>query len=219
VPSTTDLSEAVEGLAVLAARELRVVWARVDTADLARQALRDLLPALIQTYGLAAATLAADWYDDYRLQSEVAGSFSANPSAVTDSGAEALAGWGVSPLYQASPDWLAAEVLVAGGLQRRIANASRQTVVESSLADPAAIGWQRIGQGTSCAFCQMLIARGAVYSEATADFASHDHCNCAAAPAWGGRARTVKPYTPTGRNITDKDRARVRAYLKANPGA
>jgi hypothetical protein len=30
----------------------------------------------------------------------------------------------------------------------------------------------------------MLIGRGAVYSEATADFQSHDHCNCQAEPAW-----------------------------------
>jgi hypothetical protein len=30
----------------------------------------------------------------------------------------------------------------------------------------------------------MLLGRGAVYTEASADFEAHDHCNCGAAPAW-----------------------------------
>jgi hypothetical protein len=62
----------------------------------------------------------------------------------------------------------------------------------------------------------MLIARGAVYTEVTADFASHDHCNCSAVPAFGGQPLAVKPYTPSSKNITDADRARVREYLRTH---
>ncbi len=218
MPSATDLRSAVAGLAVLADRDLAPIWREVDTADLAKQALNDVLPALVETYGLAAAALAADWYDELRLESDVRGKFTANPAEVVETGAEALAGWGVSPLYQAEPDWAAARVLVEGGLQRRIANASRLTVVESSLADPGARGWQRVGAG-ACAFCQMLISRGAVYTEAGADFASHDHCHCTAVPAFGGDPLPVRPYTPSTRRGSDADRARVRAYLREHPGA
>ena len=53
----------------------------------------------------------------------------------------------------------------------------------SSTTDPKARGWQRVGVG-ECDFCSMLIGRGAVYSEATADFLSHDHCHCYAEPAF-----------------------------------
>jgi hypothetical protein len=59
----------------------------------------------------------------------------------------------------------------------------------------------------------MLIGRGAVYSEATADFAAHDHCKCSAVPAFDGEPRPVKPFTPSLREATDADRARVREYL------
>jgi hypothetical protein len=178
-----DLRDGVKGLTTLANRDLHALWAQVSTAVEAREALKDVLPGLIDTYGLAAGTLAADWYDDLRDKLEVRGRFTAIPATIADTGADALAGWGVSPLFAAEPDWAAARSLVAGGLQRRIANFSRQTVTGSAIADPKARGWQRVGSG-GCDFCSMLIGRGAVYSEATADFESHDHCNCSAAPAF-----------------------------------
>src|SRR5690606_3304621 len=105
--------------------------------------------------------------------------------------------------------------LVAGGVSRIIADADRGSITRSSIEDPASDGWQRQGAG-SCAFCAMLIGRGAVYSEATADFASHDHCRCSAVPAWSGQPRPVKPFTPSTRHATDADRRRVREYLRSH---
>ncbi|HEY5420361.1 MAG TPA: hypothetical protein VIL10_06475, partial [Marmoricola sp.] len=102
---------------------------------------------------------------------------------VGESGADVLARWGVAPLFAAEPDWASARVLIAGGLQRRIANASRLTVTRSAVEDRAARGWQRVGVG-GCDFCAMLLGRGAVYSEESADFEAHDHCRCLAEPAF-----------------------------------
>lgn len=149
----------------------------------AREALSDVLPSLVDVYGAAAATLAADWYDDLRDKAGARGRFTAIPAEVDDAGADVLARWGVAPLFDAKPDWSAAQVLIQGGLQRRIANMSRLTVTGSATADPGARGWRRVGVG-GCAFCRMLLGRGAVYTEATADFLSHDHCNCQAEPAF-----------------------------------
>lgn len=213
--TATDLRRGVERLTRLANRDLDIIWQRVRTGVQARNALADVLPPLIDKYGAAAATLAAQWYDDLREQAEVKGRFSAIPADIRDSGTDELARWAVAPLFQAEPDWMTARTKVHGGLQRRITNFSRQTVAGSSIADPNARGWQRIGAG-ACAFCAMLISRGAVYSEASADFASHDHCHCAAVPAWEGHSQPVKPYTPSSRNITDADRARVREYLRTH---
>lgn len=213
--AATELRDGVASLVTSASGDLAAVWREVSTAVEAREALQDILPAIVDTYGAAAASFAAAWYDDLRDKLGVPGSFSAVPAPMGDSGTEALAGWGVTPLFAAVPDWVRAQTMVEGGLQRRIANASRQTIVGSSLADPAAGGWQRTGAG-SCAFCAMLIGRGAVYSEASADFASHDHCHCSAVPAFNGLPHPVKPYTPTSRNISDADRARVRAYLASH---
>jgi hypothetical protein len=172
----------------------------------------DVLPDLVRTYHLASATLSADWYDELRDLIDAKGRFRAIPADDRDLGGDVLARWGVAPLYQAEPDWARAQMLIRGGLQLRIANASRYTVAGSSIQDPAAQGWMREGSG-ECAFCDMLIGRGAVYSEAGADFAAHDHCNCSAVPAFDGEPRPVKPYTPSARNVTDADRARIRDWI------
>lgn len=212
----SDLRDGVSSLAVLANNDLAALWRQVSTAVQAREALQDVLPALVMTYGLAAATIAADWYDEARDEAAVAGRFFAIPADVDESGADVLARWGVDPLFKAEPDWDAAKSLIAGGLQRRIANGARQTVALSSVEDPGADGWQRVGDGKTCAFCSMLIGRGAVYSERTADFASHDHCGCGAAPAFKGQPRPVKPYTPSLRTASKADKARVREYLRTH---
>lgn len=215
MPTADDLRDAVDDLATLAAADLRVLWRDVTDGETARQALEELLPALVITYGTAAATVAADWYDEVRDEARVAGRFRAVPAVVDDQGTRELAGWAVGPLFDPEPDVRRAQVLAEGGLQRRIANAARRTVTGSVAEDRRAKGWQRSASG-GCAFCQMLASRGAVYSRSTVDFASHDNCRCVAVPAWEGQPIPVKPYTPSARSITDADRARVRAYLRNN---
>jgi hypothetical protein len=205
-----DLRDGVQGLVVYAQRDLDALWRQVRDAAEAQTALNDVLPALIDTYGLAASALAAEWYDDLRHKVGAKGRFTAIAADVKDSGAHALVGWAASK----ATDTSTMQELILGGMQRRIANFSRQTVMGSSIADPGARGWQRVGVG-ECknGFCDMLIGRGAVYSEATADFAAHDHCKCSAVPAFGGEPIPVKPFTPSLREATPADRARVREYL------
>lgn len=210
-----ELEVAITDLAALADNDLDALWRQVATADQARDALMDVLPDLIDTYSLASASIAADWYDDLRDMVEARGRFSAVTYEPRDLGAETLARWGVGPLFTAEPDWQRARTLVRGGMQLRIATANRRTVMDSSLADPATDGWQRQGTG-ECGFCSMLISRGAVFTEATADFGAHDHCRCSAVPAFGGRPRPVKPYTPSASTVTDADRARVRDWIAAH---
>lgn len=184
MPTASDLRSGVESLATLAAADLRALWRQVDTADDARDALSDVLPALIATYGAAAATLTADWYDELREQAQAAGRFFAVVPDPGDEGAVELARWAVGPLYQAERDWATARSKLEGGLQRRIANRSRTVVTRSTSADPAARGWQRNIVGDTCKFCVMLAGRGAVYTEATSDFRTHDGCDCYATPAF-----------------------------------
>lgn len=110
----------------------------------------------------------------------------------------------------------AALVQATGAMSRLVLDAGRDTITATSVSDPASRGWQRVGSGMDCAFCQMLIDRGAVYSEEGVNFASHDHCNCSAEPAYGGDRVSVGAYKRSERNITDADRARVRDYLANN---
>lgn len=206
-----DLAE----LTGLAAREVAAVTRGVDTPQEMRDLLSELLPGLVTLYGAAAASLAADWYEAVRAVEGVRGFFTAIPALLPDvARTDALAGWsvakafaGVAPGELAVLDRPAVVVKVSGGLQRIVADAARETIQTSSLADPAADGWQRVGSG-ECDWCNVLISRGAVYSEATVRFASHDHCKCSAVPSFGGVPVTVKPYTPSPRKSrTDYERA------------
>jgi hypothetical protein len=175
----------------LAESDLDVVWRGASDAVSAEAILIDVLPDLVSVYGSAAGTLAADWYDEARETAEIRGRFRALVAQLPDGGrTDALAGWAVGPLYSSEPDFATALSKAQGGLQRIIADAGRSTIAGSAVADPGARGWQRTGSG-ECAFCRMLIGRGAVYTEATVRFRSHDHCNCAAVPAWEGHSLPV----------------------------
>jgi hypothetical protein len=161
--------------------------------------------------------VAADWYDELRDDFNVKRRFTAIVAELDNAGADVLAKWGIGPLFSADPDWHRAQVLIDGGLQLRIANAARDTILQSSIEDPGADGWQRESSG-GCAFCEMIAGSGVIYSEASADFAAHDHCRCVAVPAFRGKSRLVQAYTPSARVASDADRARVSAWIADNEG-
>lgn len=168
------------GLVRLVNRDLAALWRMVSNGASAEVALRDLLPSIVTEYGQAGAALAADWYDDQRDKVGARGRFDASPIEADDRGAQALIGWALTT----ATDDASLATLVAGGVQRRVADHVRLTIAGASVRDKAAQGWKRVGDGSSCPFCSMLLGRGAVYTEASADFQSHDGCGCSAAPAW-----------------------------------
>lgn len=209
----TSLRGDTDELVRLADRDLSRLFRLVANGAAADEALHDLLPAIVREYGALGAALAAEWYDDQRAKVDARGRFTALPIEPDDRGSHALIGWALGT----ATDDQTLHSLILGGVQRRVADHVRYTVAGSSVADPAARGWQRVGNGgCKSGFCDMLISRGAVYTEATADFASHDNCQCSAVPAWGGESLPVKPYTPTLRNVSDADRARVREYVRTH---
>lgn len=181
--STLLLADGVTTLATLAANDLDPLWGQVATAVQARDALHAVLPDLVGTYGSAAGTLAADWYDELRAQRKVSGRFSAIVAELpTLEGMDALAGWAVDPLFAPEQDWESTRARAAGGLQRRIADVARSTITTSSIVDPRAQGWARVGRG-ECSWCAQYLD-GKVHHVEGYDFKAHDHCQCSAEPAW-----------------------------------
>lgn len=217
MPTVAEYQADLAELVRLAYIDLDVLWRQVDDAVVARELLADILPELANVYGSAAGTLAADWYDDVRAEQAIRGRFTAIVADLPPrSQTEVAARWAVGPLFSAEPDYTTALGNAQGSLQRLIADVGRGTVMGSAIADPQARGWQRVTDGAACAFCQMLAGRGAVYSESTVRFGAHDHCGCAATPAFVDRPVPVSPYTPSRAVVTDADRARVRDWIRAN---
>lgn len=223
--SATEARQGLVDLITLAKRDLEVVWSQISDlppTDI-REALREILPAIADEYGSAAAALAADWYDDARVAADVAGAFTATPADPPDQARfDALARWGTQSLFTAEAQTSAVLPLLSGGLQRTIADLHRLTIVNSSVADPQASGWSRVGVGSNCGFCQMLIARGAVHTEASVTFRSHDHCNCAASPVWAKNVVKItgEPFRQSKKNRSDEtkrlDNQRAYAFIAKN---
>lgn len=213
-------------LITAALEALAGAWVDGDPNEI-RDALAAALPDLAATYGGAAATLGADWYDEMREAADVSGRFRAIAADLPDQGRlDSLVGWGTQPLFEPAdfvsldefvPDLDAAKARVGGGFQRIVGDADRDSVMGSLRRDPKAAGWRRQTTGASCKFCIGIAARGAVFSARTANFASHDNCDCICIPVIGNDFRNVLPYTPAQRFRTqgqrDANNARIREWL------
>lgn len=173
---------ALRDVNTLAQRDLLTHWRQFDLRDATkvRDGLMDVLPGIITAHHLSAATVAADWYDLQRHNLGAKRRFQAVMAAPpTHARGAIMARWGVSPMFSGTgPDLAAGLVLtkVSGGLQRVVANAARQSIVESVAKDPARVGWVRVGNG-ECDWCQQYLDGEVHYVEGY-DFEAHDHCQC-----------------------------------------
>lgn len=222
LPDGERLRRVQARIAELVARDLEAFWGSLDLRrpELAREALLDFVPDLVEQYGLGAAAVAAEWYDEQRAARGVAGRFEAIAAAPTSADAvEQMVRFGAQHLFTDDPGQTLAYVQ-----QRATKHAlqpGRDTITLSSDRDPFAAGWRRVTRAGSCKFCRMLADRGAVYRESTVHFASHGACNCAAVPAWDRDAPEVdvRAYVASQRTSSMSPRqreahtARVREYL------
>jgi len=107
---------------------------------------------------------------------------------------KSLVGRGFDP----SRAWQTAGTAVAGASARLTLEAGREEIDVQVRRDPKTRGWQRIASGDACPFCMMLVSRGPVYKEQTAQFQSHDACQCTAEPVftaageWTDQARQAR---------------------------
>lgn len=173
-------------------RDLTAFFGSLNLArpEATRDALLEYVPFLVQQYGDSAAAVAADWYDEVRAAEAVPGRFRAlaQPSPY-QSGVEDTVRRAAGSLFTDAPAGTLTSLLAPVG--KYALAAGRQTIATSTARDPRASGWQRVTRSGACRFCRMLAGRGGVYREATAHFASHGDCNCAAVPSWDPGAPEV----------------------------
>lgn len=157
-----------------------------------RNELLRVLPTLVEYYGEAAATVAADWYEQVRDVENIPAKQRFRSQLVIPDKLKEIQGTierTAGALITDNPDDFLRSI--RGPIGRYVIDASRETVIENTRNDPQARGWQRITRAGSCDFCRFLAARGGVYMAYTVRFASHNDCNCAAAPSWDPNAHEV----------------------------
>lgn len=214
VSSPAPLNTALLTISESATAELAPLW-QLELKDVI-PALFEVIPPLLDRWGIASASAAADWYDELRNSQDIAGRFTAIVEPLGDLGAYALAGWAAEPLRLPEPDVLSAKARIEDGFQKRLVNSANKTVTGSAAEDPNARGYMRRTRPGACKFCIMVASRGGVYTKKSATFACHGHCYCEAVPAWGGKALPVKPYKPSDRPNNAAERARVHEWIAKN---
>lgn len=163
-------------------------------------ALKVALKALVRERRAKSAGIAALYYLRFRDDAGIGGRFSpAQPHELAEQRLdEALDGAGLHVYRRAvrlgrTPEAArdTAGVTLTGTMTRLALEGGRDVMEQSVLDDDEALGWARIGDGDPCAWCAMLISRGAVFkSGATAGDVRHggtqyhDHDGCQAVPVF-----------------------------------
>lgn len=152
------------------------------------------------------------------------------PVQLYDEATRAMATQRLAP-YAAPGDEAVQRAMVqrlATAVARHAKQAGRDAVIDT--ARDNGTRWARQLTGAeNCAFCAMLVSRGAVYSEHTAYFQTHDNCDCTATVVPAGVAKMSpqalalrKLWEQAGRESgggTYKDTLReYRKVIDAKPG-
>lgn len=171
--------------------------------------------ALVGYYSEGSAALAADFYEESRADAKAPGRFVAEP-IILDRTVKIRRGlaWASEPLSVADDAVALGRLTEVIGSE--VVRPYRDTITTNRRKDPQAAGWVRIASGSACGFCKALAARGAVYREASADFAAHDNCTCTCAPVFKGGAlgpeASVMQYMASKRRRTPAERQRIREW-------
>lgn len=177
---------------------------------------------MVANYIDGSAALALDWYDEIRDEAAPAHPYQPQPVVVVRE--DAIAGM-VARTTEALRDLTAFDgalapviSLLTGEIQHEVASGFRDTVTVNSVRDPDAAGWQRFARPGACKFCLMLAGRGAVYAEATVQFAAHGHCHCVTGPSFDPDApkASVMQYVASSPDRTPTQQAALRDYLNNN---
>lgn len=224
---TNEQRKALSGLQAIMRSEMVDIWDRLDSSDVKKllPVLDEVLGELYAKYGPAAGSLGADFYESLRELAGAGGRFTPIMAVLSEQESEGrfntVSGTSVGALFGASPDRNAAFTNLFGGLQLAVLDVHRNTVTNASLSDAASRGWQRVGVGDNCPFCNMLIARGGVYKKSTVNFGAHPTCNCQSVPTFHGtpnyyKSSDVAAYRKSARRIRPADRARVQRWMQEN---
>lgn len=159
--------------------------------------------ALVDQYGSASSSLAADYYEAERVAAAVTGRFTVPlldppPDEQVDNSLR----WATKDIWERDPEDPAttdaqreplevrldqAEKKAEAVTQKLVADQGRGTVQEAVRRDRQATAWARAASLGACAFCKLLATRGEVYKQDTANFRAHDGCHCGVVPVFKGQ--------------------------------
>lgn len=208
------IRNALNDLVTLLIQELHRMWTLIQGRNLDAVQVRDLLiaasPDLVNPYASSAARLTTTWYDQLVPDSPYRAVTAPLPPAAE---LAASVRWAVTPLFGPADVTTADAPLerLAGSMQRRVFDASRDTVALNTAAEPGT-RYVRHASATACAFCRLLATRTEGYyrseysavrvvgragrTRGTQDLGEkyHDHCKCIAVAVRAGNKYEPPDY-------------------------
>lgn len=182
------LTKEINGISADAKTKVLRVLKELDWNDVpaCRDAVVDVVNAVLDNYGLAAGQAAADFFDVSR-EMAVGEKLGATATADRDPAAtEGAIRAFVDNVNDGDCD--AFERLVLSRIDYEIKRAAGTTMMENAARDPLSPRFARVPSGgETCKFCLMLAGRGFVYhSKKTAgEFGHyHDNCDCRIVASW-----------------------------------
>lgn len=182
------LTKEINGISADAKAKVMRVLKELDWNDVSacRDAVIDVVNAVLDSYGLAAGQAAADFFDVSR---EIA--VGEKLGAITTADRDPAATVGAIRAFVDKVnggDYDAFERLVLSRVDYEIKRAAGTTMMENAARDPLSPRFARVPSGgETCKFCLMLAGRGFVYhSKKTAgEFGHyHDNCDCRIVASW-----------------------------------
>lgn len=184
--------------------ELAQVMARIDFTDAlaAREALFAAVPPLVERWGDVAATVAAEWFEEFRESQGVSGSFRAQlADLVSPDIINARLGYAT----RESGHLFRGQLTELGNFLSLMTNEyvlkpGHDTVMYNAKRDKVA--YARVPEPGACKWCLMLASRGFAYSSKAAASTKdgerfHGHCRCHSMPIYDeARARVEYGYDP-----------------------
>ena len=160
--SSDEVQLALGGLHGLVEGALDDFWRTLDLSRpaIARDALLEYVPLLVEQYGLKAASIAADWYDELRMDERLPDVFVSDlVEPIERDFVQKRVRYGAGSLFGDNPaDALA---FTKGAVTGWVTQAFSDTIEANAARDPRSRGWVRKPEPGACKFCLMLASRSA----------------------------------------------------------
>lgn len=218
-PAADGHRRAQQGLSRLLTRDLRGLRRLIVPSRLQASVPEWILAvrALVDQYGAASSSLAADYYDAERVAAQVTGRFTVPlldppPDDQVDNSLR----WATKDIWERDPEDPAttdaqrqplevrldqAEMKAEAVTQKLVTDQGRGTVRSAVRRDRTAVGYARVAALNGCAFCKLMATRGLTYKTAesagrdandkfTGDASVvkfHDNCHCGIVPVFKGQ--------------------------------
>ena len=199
------------------------MWEEISDWEPARQrdALLELVPAIIDKYADTSSTAAAEWYQRVR-DKWISDDFKAQTPTRSNDDISRLIRAKAGVLFGDDADPMQMLRFLNGVVDKGVKQGGRDAIRYNARRDPKKPRYARVPSGAkTCAFCAMLASRGWVYESAETAGALnkyHAACDCEIVPSWDKDRPNVEGYDPE-KLYADYEKARHAAGKDPNESA